>query len=239
MPADGVSLPVVFVDFDGTITQRDTTDAILEAFADPRWRDIEAAWTSGAIGSRDCLLRQMALVDASREELDALLDRIAIDDGFVPLLETCAARGVALHIVSDSFDYCIDRILRRPSLELSSHLTEVQIVSSHLEPHSRRWRVGFGSVGSPCDHGCATCKPAVMARLNPGRRPLVYVGDGYSDRHAAPAADLLFAKRALAAYCDGHAIPYVPYEDLATVARELADVFQANAPLKGRDLLYD
>ena len=56
--------PTLFVDFDGTITCRDTTDAVLEAFADPSWLAVEREWVAGRIGSRACLTAQMALVDA-------------------------------------------------------------------------------------------------------------------------------------------------------------------------------
>src|SRR5438105_2768469 len=34
----------VFCDFDGTITQIDGTDAVLERFALPEWRDWESLW---------------------------------------------------------------------------------------------------------------------------------------------------------------------------------------------------
>jgi len=44
---------IVFLDFDGTITQRDATDVILEAYADPGWLRIEEEWKAGRIGSRD------------------------------------------------------------------------------------------------------------------------------------------------------------------------------------------
>lgn len=57
----------VFVDFDGTISLEDTTDVILERFADPEWRTVEAEWLAGRIGSRECLARQIDLVRASRE----------------------------------------------------------------------------------------------------------------------------------------------------------------------------
>ena len=92
---------MVFLDFDGTITRRDATDAILEAYADPEWVQIEDEWKRGRMGSRDCLIAQMALVRATNAEIDSLLDDIAIDQGFVPLLETCSAHGVPVHIVSD------------------------------------------------------------------------------------------------------------------------------------------
>lgn len=53
----------------------------------------------------------MALVRASRKQIDALLDEIGIDEGLVALLQMCAMQDIPAHIVSDGFDYCIRRIL--------------------------------------------------------------------------------------------------------------------------------
>jgi 2-hydroxy-3-keto-5-methylthiopentenyl-1-phosphate phosphatase len=223
--------PVVFLDFDGTITRRDATDAILEAYADPQWLRIEEEWKTGRLSSRACLTAQMALVTATQEEIDSLLDAIEIDSGFVALLHTCSAHGVPVHIVSDGFDYCIQRILSRPSLRLAPYLEGVQIVSSHLEPDGRRWIVGFRSFGQSCVHGCATCKPATMELLNTNGGPVIFVGDGLSDRYAVAHADLVFAKDTLAAYCDRQAISYTPYNNLATIAWRLDRLLQSTAAL--------
>jgi 2,3-diketo-5-methylthio-1-phosphopentane phosphatase len=221
---------MVFLDFDGTITRRDATDAILEAYADPEWLQIEEEWKRGRMGSRECLIAQMALVRATRAEIDSLLDDIAIDNGFVPLLETCSAHGVPVHIVSDGFDYCIQRILSRPSLHLAAHLEGVQIVSNHLAPHEDRWDIDVASLAPSCIHGCGTCKPATMERLNTLGGPTIFVGDGLSDRYAAARADLVFAKNELAAYCDEQTIPYTPYESLATIAERLGRLLREEAP---------
>ena len=58
--------PVVFCDFDGTITQLDVTDQILTQLAHPSWREIEQEWMLGLIGSRECLERQIALLTPRR-----------------------------------------------------------------------------------------------------------------------------------------------------------------------------
>src|SRR5258706_15025878 len=92
--------PILFLDFDGTISRRDAVDAILETYADPEWLTLEAEWRDGRIGSRDCLRAQMALVRASRTQIDALLDEIGIDEDLVALLEMCAMHQVSTHIIS-------------------------------------------------------------------------------------------------------------------------------------------
>jgi 2,3-diketo-5-methylthio-1-phosphopentane phosphatase len=215
MPGPGA---IVFLDFDGTITRRDATDAILEAFADPAWKQIEAAWVAGRIGSRECLAAQIALVTATREQVDRLLDEIDVAPGFTRLLDVCAARAVPVHVVSDGFDHCIRQILGRPALNLAARAPGLQVVSSSLHPEGGRWRATFAHPSDPCAHGCATCKPAAMERLNAVRAVSVFVGDGLSDRYAAASADIVFAKDTLAVYCESAAIPYAPFGTLAAVA---------------------
>ena len=226
------SQPILFIDFDGTITQKDVTDAILEKFAGGRWLDIERQWRAGRLGSRDCLLAQMALVRASRDELDNLIDSIQVDEGFSLLLEVCARHNIAAHIISDGFDYCIRRVLERPQLQLSNLLRSVRICSSHLEIDEHgRLHTGFPYFNQTCAHGCATCKPAVMRLLNRSGAPAIFIGDGLSDRYAAEVASLVFAKDSLAAYCREQGIEYVPFDELDEVAACLLEATPFDASI--------
>lgn len=221
--------PILFLDFDGTISERDAIDAILEAFADPQWLALEEAWQAGRIGSRECLRAQMSLVRATRDAVDALLGSIKVDRGFAALLETCAQHRVPVHIVSDGFDYCIQRILRGKGPRIGHALDNVRIFSSRLMPQGDRWRVEFPYFTEPCEHGCATCKPAVMRRLNRTGARTIFVGDGLSDRYAAESADLVFAKKRLADYCHQQNIAHVGYDDLGKVAAYMESLLQTNA----------
>jgi len=216
---DRTHQPVVFLDFDGTISRVDVVDAILDRYADPEWLRVEQDWKAGKIGSRACLAEQMALVLAPRADLDALLATIEIDPGFVPLLEACDAAAIRAHIVSDGFDYCIARILAQVPDRYQTLLDGVTVCASHLEPSAGgRWRAGFHYMDTLCAHGCATCKPAVMDALNRAGAPAIFVGDGLSDRYAAAAADVLFAKDTLAGHCAAQGISFFRYETLADVA---------------------
>ncbi len=210
--------PILFLDFDGTISERDAIDVLLDAFADPRWLDIEADWQAGRIGSRECLQAQMALVSATREEVNNLLDSIKVDRGFAALVKTCASHRVPVHIVSDGFDYCIERVLSSAGSRVARALDHVGIFSSRLMHEGERWHVEFPFFSEPCVHGCATCKPAVMRQLNQTGARAIFVGDGLSDRYAAESADMVFAKGKLADYCRQSNLSYVLYEDLGRVA---------------------
>jgi 2-hydroxy-3-keto-5-methylthiopentenyl-1-phosphate phosphatase len=160
----------------------------------------------------------MALVRATREELNRLLDQIAVDDGLSSLLEMCASQDVLVHIISDGFDYCIRRILSRAAENLQSLLRGVRIAASRLELQGHLWRTAFPFFQQTCAHGCATCKPAVMRLLNRTNAPALFVGDGLSDRYAVESANLVFAKNGLARYCREQSIEHMPYNNLGDVA---------------------
>ncbi len=134
---------ILFLDFDGTISSSDAVDVILETYADLRWLVFEEEWRAGRMGSRDCLRAQMALVRATHDELNTLLDQIAVDEGLARLLEMCAAHDVPVHIVSDGFDYCIRRILSHAGDSLQSLMRGVRIAASRLESQGHLWRTAF------------------------------------------------------------------------------------------------
>ena len=138
--------PILFLDFDGTISRRDAVDAILETYADPKWLTFESEWQAGRMGSRDCLRAQMSLVRASRKQIDALLDDIGIDEFLVPLLEMCAMQHIPVHIISDGFDYCIRRILSGAGKRVAALLRGGRVCAGHLESRGHLWRTEFSFV---------------------------------------------------------------------------------------------
>jgi 2-hydroxy-3-keto-5-methylthiopentenyl-1-phosphate phosphatase len=215
--------PIVFCDFDGTVTQADVTDCILEELADPSWRELEAAWVGGLMGSRECLERQMALVQASSKQLNALIDGIAIDPGFAGFYRFTERGGLPFYILSDGFDYVVRRVLRRVGadgeLRNGKHL-----FTSAMRLEGNRVRVSFPHDAKVCEHGCATCKAAIMRRIGRGHQPVIFIGDGLSDRFAVEESDLIFAKKQLLAHCQKKNIACLPFETFTEIETTLADL---------------
>jgi 2,3-diketo-5-methylthio-1-phosphopentane phosphatase len=198
--SDEAKSAVVFCDFDGTITQLDVTDQILTELAHPSWREIEQQWMQGLIGSRECLERQIALVNAPVEELHAVIDAVAVDAEFTAFCKFARKRQLPLYILSDGFDYVIRRILKGAGVDRHFR-SGSNLFASGLRIDGRRLEPSFPYSPEPCEHGCATCKAALIQRLRDGRRPVIFVGDGMSDRFAVEVADVVFAKRHLLAHC--------------------------------------
>src|SRR5580704_13717849 len=208
--------PIVFCDFDGTITQLDVTDQILSQLAHPSWREIEQQWMQGLIGSRECLERQIALVDAPVDELHAAIDGVPLDSDFAAFCKFARKKRMPLYIVSDGFDYVIRRVLKRAGVD-RHFKSGSNLFASALRVEGRRLMPSFPHLPAPCAHGCATCKSALISRLRERRRPVIFVGDGMSDRFAVELADVVFAKRHLLAYCRENGIACHPFETFADV----------------------
>ena len=68
---------------------------------------------------------------------------------------------------------------------------------------------------------CAVCGEACKRATLPAGGGIVYVGDGYSDRCAALAAERVFATNGLADYLAEHGAAYERFDDLRDVAAAL------------------
>ncbi len=225
--------PIIFSDFDGTIAQVDVTDAILSEFAEPEWQRFEEEWLAGRIGSRECLRRQMALVRASADDLNALIDSIPLDPGFTEFLRWTREEHIPFCVVSDGFDYVIRRILRGcgASGEL---LNGSHLFASSMRVEGTAVSVDFPHGSAPCVHGCATCKPEVIRRLGAGHSPVIFIGDGLSDRFAVEAADVVFAKDRLLAYCRNHGIGAAFFSTFGDIERSLQTPAEGGAAARLR-----
>jgi 2-hydroxy-3-keto-5-methylthiopentenyl-1-phosphate phosphatase len=203
-----------FVDFDGTIVPWDATDFLFESFADPEWRDVEADWQSGKIGSRECLTRQVALLRASPPEILSAIGTLNVDPGFPKFVRECAKAGVGITIVSDGFDFVIDHVLRNAGLE-------VAFKANHLEHVGNdHWRVTFPNSRSSCISLAGNCK---CSFTEPYQKIMkVVVGDGRSDFCVSKHADLVFAKSKLLELCESTGATHYPFESFFDVTDRLS-----------------
>jgi len=194
----------ILLDFDGTIAIEDTTDCLLERFAEPGWRAIEEEWEAQLIGSRECMARQVDLVRASRDELDDFIAGVHIDPGFVPFVEACRAAHFDVMVVSDGLDRIVRGVVERTGLSLP-------VAANHLwHLGDDRWQLGFPHANPSCVAGSGNCKCAHAAALG----PRIVVGDGRSDFCAANGADYVFAKGRLATHCEENGIAHAQIADL-------------------------
>jgi HAD superfamily phosphoserine phosphatase-like hydrolase len=197
----------LILDWDGTVTVDDTLIVALREFGN--WQvylEASAALRRGEITLHEEIRRDAESITAPIDEVAGWLrENLELRPGFHDLAE--AYRPL---IVSSNFRQLIEPILEREGVELEVRANDVT-----WSPAG--WRATFrnGDV-------CGTCgEPCKRADL-PADGEVVYVGDGYSDRCAAQAADRIFARDSLARYLDEQGVAYEPFDDLDDVARALA-----------------
>lgn len=175
----------VFVDYDGTMTDHDTFDALVNAFAGaPAWRELSAQLQAETMTLRQALQAQASLLRCTFEEADAFIAReTAIDPHFAPFAERCAREGVPLTILSSGLGPLIERALARNGLE------HVPLIANTAIAHPGGWRMQFVDE-SENGHDKAV---AVRAARAAGEY-VVFIGDGISDFTASMVADRVFAK---------------------------------------------
>ena len=217
----------VFSDFDGTISIEDATDFILTRFADSQWLQIEEEWKEGKIGSAECMRRQIALIRATKQQLDNALDEVSIDESFIAFSAFCAAQEIPLTVISDGVDYFIRQILSGYELE---HLP---IMANQLTIHSVKDHTAYQLSSPFSSAACSSASGVCKCRAVQSSDMRIYIGDGRSDFCVSDKPDLVFAKGKLAQYCQEKGTPYIPYYDFDDVTRVLRDTLPnllPNAP---------
>lgn len=201
----------VYCDFDGTISTIDVTDAVLERYAPPEWRDIERAWEAGRVDARQCMDAQIQLIHTGIEEICKFLDTIEIDPAFPDFVAWCSANCMGVTVVSDGIDLFIRRVL-------SNHgLGHLKVVANRLRVEQKedgsRYRLETPFAHSRCSSGAGVCKCAVV-QAQPCH---MYIGDGRSDFCVSANADMLFAKDKLAAHCERRSIAFFSYSTFSDI----------------------
>ena len=206
----------IFCDFDGTITKTDTLNDFLHKFASVQWMDIEKEWTSGKIGSKACLTRQIGcLKQISYEQLDSFFDSVEIDEKFIDFYYYIRAKKIPFTVVSDGFDYFIKNVFKRYGLD------EICFFSNELYVKSGRFKTAYPYENSLCKFKSGTCKCKVVIDNKKKDRTTVYIGNGLSDICVLDKVDIVFAKDYLANYCKEKKIDYLEFKNFENIKKKL------------------
>ena len=175
------------LDWDGTVTERDTLHMAIERFGDlDVFHALEAADRARADAERGDRGRDGD--DHARrfdEVLDWLLETVTVPPGV-----RGARREHDPLIVSAGFRELILPVLEREGVT-------AEVVANSLEPAASGWRSVFLA-----REACAVCGEPCKRVALAGAGPFAYVGDGVSDRCVSLAAERVFARDGLARWLD-------------------------------------
>jgi 2-hydroxy-3-keto-5-methylthiopentenyl-1-phosphate phosphatase len=194
------------LDWDGTVTEVDSLHMVLLEFGDVGAYLRAEDDLGRTLTLHEVISLEFATVRAPLPEVAAwVAENVRVRPGFHELV----ARFRPL-VVSSGFRELIEPVLTREGVE-------AELLANRLDPRSDGWRVLWRE-----EAVCTVCGETCKRSTLPVDGEVVYVGDGYSDRCAALAADRVFATDGLADYLDAQGMAYEPFANLCDVVSALS-----------------
>jgi len=206
----------VLLDFDGTITVRDSSELALRRFAQGSWEECDEMLDRGEIGLEECMRRQFSLVKATPEEITDYLDgAVDVRDGYVSLLDVLSKKACHVGVVSAGLDFFINNLLKKT----------LDIVDLEITTGRAKWKDGFVHFSFPAiqNEGALDFKQDTVIEVRKRCGSVIYIGDGSSDYNPARASDLVYAVEGsrLALLCEKESLPYRTFSTFNEVEKSI------------------
>ena len=184
---------VILCDFDGTISTTETLGFLFSEFAESRF-EYARQWVRGEIDMRDEIRLTFKTIKASKEEMQAALNKVEIDPGFPEFLEFGRKKGYTFAIISDGLEWYIQYLLQKYGI------SDIPIYANRILFNSDDFHFEFPWFDEET-HRRGVCKPKIARAYRKHADTLVFVGDGRSDIDVIHEADIVYSKGWLAGYC--------------------------------------
>jgi 2-hydroxy-3-keto-5-methylthiopentenyl-1-phosphate phosphatase len=205
----------IITDFDGVITDCDTLEILLQRFGTPEWLKIEQRLEQGLLTVDEAFQQQMGLLKVSLEEaLTTLNNEVKIDITIYKCAKELLANGGQFTIASAGFYGIISNLLNGAIPEgIAIHANQVEVKDSH-------WKV-IPSPTPKLKGLCTHCKRYWVENAKKAGDFVIYVGDGFTDRCPAEAADRVYARGSLLTYRQKKGLPTYPFRDFEALLEDI------------------
>lgn len=219
----------IFVDFDGTITTQDVGEALFNRFGEIEKVDVVVKQLlNDEISSRDCWTQLCNSVGKiSKDEVDSFINTMEIDNFFAGFYNYCNANGSQLYVLSDGFDYYIEKIFSKEGLTPVKFFANKLVISP-----DGKMIPSFPYYDSACQSS-ANCKRNHIINNSGDDEFTVYIGDGNSDKYTIDYCDFIFAKDDLLKHCERNRISYFPFNNFSDVKKRM-EILHSKRNLKKR-----
>jgi 2-hydroxy-3-keto-5-methylthiopentenyl-1-phosphate phosphatase len=215
--------PVLFCDFDGTITENDNIVEIMKHFDPPGWVPLAERVLNRTLSVRKGVGEMFALLPSSLKEEIArfVIDSAVIRPGFPELLEYCRKHGIEFFVTSGGIDFFVYPLLEPFQIPLD------HIYCNGSDFSGERIRITWPhACDEHCQNDCGMCKTAVVRRFPADQYTRIVIGDSVTDYEAAKLADLVFARSRLLATCKELGLPHVEFATFHDVIAHLNSMFR-------------
>ncbi|WP_199426447.1 2-hydroxy-3-keto-5-methylthiopentenyl-1-phosphate phosphatase [Thermaerobacillus caldiproteolyticus] len=199
--------PILFCDFDGTITNSDNIVAIMKQFAPPEWETLKDDVLAQRLTVQEGVGKMFSLLPSRlKEEItDFILQTARIRDGFREFVAFTKQHGIPLYVVSGGIDFFVYPLL--------DGLIEKEFIFCNGSDFSGEtiqivWPY---SCNEHCHNGCGCCKPSLLRKLSKPDAFNIVIGDSITDLAAAKLADHVIARDFLLEKCNELSISHTPF----------------------------
>ncbi|MGM1046161.1 MAG: 2-hydroxy-3-keto-5-methylthiopentenyl-1-phosphate phosphatase [Bacillota bacterium] len=210
--------PIIFCDFDGTITANDNIVAIMKHFKPEGYKAVMEAVLDRSISIREGVGRMFALFPSSRkaEIISYVLDQAIIREGFSEFLDYLKSENIPFYVTSGGIDFFVDPLLEPFSIpEENVYCNGADFEGEHIEitwPHPCQ---------EPCVNNCGMCKVTVMNDFPAETYTRVLIGDSITDFEGAKQADLVYSRSTLTERCKKLGVKHVPFETFTEIIEDM------------------
>jgi 2-hydroxy-3-keto-5-methylthiopentenyl-1-phosphate phosphatase len=197
--------PVIYCDFDVTITESDNIISIMKKFAPPIWEQIKDQILSQEISISEGVGKLFAeLPSNQRDEITKFaIENAKIREGFSEFVEFARTEDIPLYIVSGGIDFFVYPILEKFGPFEGIYCNQSDFSGENIKilwPYT---------CDSYCQNECGCCKPSIIRKINKDEECFtIVIGDSVTDLEAAKQADFILARDLLEEKCSEWGLDY-------------------------------
>lgn len=204
---------IFLIDFDRTLTDKDTTDTLMEQYNEPMLREYQSRIRRGEINIKQYLAGLLESLTINKNDFQKkIADNVKFDFKFQDFIKT----GIDYRIVSAGTYENIYAVLNKNNIKIDRELiysNEAYFIEND------KIKVEFPYDVDDCFEGI--CKKSIVQKYKELYEEVVFIGDGSSDISICGYADVIFAKKdhTLHKYCTDNKIDCILYEDFSDIIR--------------------
>lgn len=201
--------PVIFCDFDGTVTKKDNIISIMKQFAPPEWEKWKDGVLSQSVSIQEGVGNMFALLPSSlrKDIVEYVVNTAQIREGFGEFAQYTKSQGIPLYIVSGGIDFFV-----KPMLEPFDSIAGLYCNEADFSGENIHIRWPHGCDQECPNQNCGCCKPAIIRHTANSNMYSVVIGDSVTDLQAAKIADSVIARDYLLEKCKELSIPFQSFE---------------------------
>lgn len=202
--------PVIFCDFDGTITNNDNIVQIMEEFGPPEAEEIKQQILGQKISIQDGVRQLFSLLPSRKREeiINFVLNDANIRNGFAEFVAYAKEHNIPFYVVSGGIDFFL-----HPVLEKFGPFEKIYCNKADFSGETIAIHYPYACDDNCLSGGCGCCKPSIIRTLSADDSYRIVIGDSITDLEAAKMADAVLARDYLIKKCEELNIKYTPFTD--------------------------